>query len=772
MCVCGGVALERLSATRLPGVLLAPVGLAALIVVAQPFTLTETSAQFVVPATVGLTAAGLLLLVRSRRWGRIDPWAVGLALAVFAVFAAPVALSGDTGLGGYIKLDDNASWLALAERAREQGDSFAGLAPSSYEATLEFYLGSSYPLGGLLPLAAGGDLLGHDAFWLYQPYLSFIAAMLALALYAVSGSVIESRPLRAIVAFLASQPAILFAYTMWGGFKELLAAAMLAVVAVLVEPTLRGNAAPRALLPLAVAIAATLGVLSAGGAVWLVPFAVPVVIAAARRWGRPVATRKVALVAGQVAAFSVPPLLAVGFLLAPASSTITEQSRLANLIQPLSPLQLFGIWPTDEFRLRPDAMGVTYLLIAALAGAAGYGGVQLWRRREWTALLYVGAVTAGAVIVYSLGSPWVDAKALAIGSPAIVLAAGIGAVSLATRGRRIAAVSLATVIAGGILWSNFLAYQGVNVTPHDRFAELEAIGKRIAGQGPTLMTEYEPFGVRYFLRDAAPEGASELRRRVIPLARTGKALQNVRSAEIDAFSFDAVAKYRTLVLRRTPVASRPPSPYTLRRRGRYYETWERTKDPSQVREHLGLGRVPDPGAVPACTDVLRLAGEAGPSGRLAVAPAPPTSALVDLGGTGAWPPAPGRPGGVLPEQAGSIETTIELPLTASYELFLAGSLKSAVEVRIDGRMAGSARHELNHADLYLPLGTIELDAGLHAVELTYRGPDLHPGSRGAASTLGPLFITPRSDPGAIRYVKPEDARSLCGRRSDWIEALR
>ena len=67
-----------------------------------------------------------------------------------------------------------------------------------------------------------------------------------------------------------------------------------------------------------------------------------------------------------------------------------------------------------------------------------------------------------------------------------------------------------------------LAYRDVNLAPRDQLAELETIGHRIAGQGPTLMTEYQPYGVRHFLRDADPEAASELRRRQVPLRAAGR----------------------------------------------------------------------------------------------------------------------------------------------------------------------------------------------------------------------------------------------------------
>src|SRR4029077_4877632 len=101
--------------------------------------------------------------------------------------------------------------------------------------------------------------------------------------------------------------------------------------------------------------------------------------------------------------------------------------------------------------------------------------------------------------------------------------------------------------------------------------ELEAIGKTYAGQGPALMTEYQPYGVRHFLRRLDPEGASELRRRTVPLA-DGSLLEKGDYADIDAFDqSEIVPIYPLLVLRRSPVGSRPSSAYTLASRGAWYD---------------------------------------------------------------------------------------------------------------------------------------------------------------------------------------------------------
>ena len=61
----------------------------------------------------------------------------------------------------------------------------------------------------------------------------------------------------------------------------------------------------------------------------------------------------------------------------------------------------------------------------------------------------------------------------------------------------------ADAIALGVLWSNGLQYRQVWLAPRTQLHELEAIGNRIAGEGPTLMTDYQAYGARHFLRRLA-----------------------------------------------------------------------------------------------------------------------------------------------------------------------------------------------------------------------------------------------------------------------------
>ena len=217
------------------------------------------------------------------------------------------------------------------------------------------------------------------------------------------------------------------------------------------------------------------------------------------------------------------------------------------------------------------------------------------------------------------GSPWVDGKALATASPAILLAGMAGACAIFERGRRVEAAVLVLAIGGGVMWSNVLAYHGVWLAPRAQLAELASIGDRFAGDGPTLMTEYQPYGMRHFLRRMDPEATSELRTRVDPLL-DGRPLVKGEYADLDRFQLGAILAYKWLVLRHSPTESRPPSNYRRVWTGRYYEVWQQVGSPSTIRKHLRLGNTVQPGGVARCSTVMRMAK--GATGLLAV-PRPP-----------------------------------------------------------------------------------------------------------------------------------------------------
>jgi hypothetical protein len=812
--------LERASGVRLPGALVPVAGLALIIVVGQLTTATDPTAEATTPLVVALAVAGWAVAIPARSL-RPEPWMLAAAAGVFVAFGAPVLLSGEPTFTGYIKLDDTATWLALTDHVMEHGRDADALPPSSHEATVEINLGNGYPIGAFVPLGVGSATAGEDPAWTLQPYLSVLAATLALGLSAVAAPLVPSTRMRAIVVFVAAQPALLFGYTLWGGVKELVAAALLPLVAVLATSIPAARSAPararfeqpeatlarsrvrrgpvsgdskvgaiRALIPVAVASAAVVAVLSVGGAAWLVPLIVPAAAVLGHVVGAHRAVRWVAAF-GAVALALIVPALALGGAVPPWARPLTNEGSLGNLHGPLSTLQLAGVWPSGDFRLDPDVEPLTGALIAVVIGSA-IGAVALaLRERAWALVAYVGGTIVGCAAILAVGSPWVDAKALAIASPAVLVAATSfpAAYSALARSRLEQPVltrarsrvrrgwvcgGLFVVIAVGVLWSNALAYREVTLAPRMQLAELETIGDRIARDGPTLMTEYQPYGARHFLRDAAAEGVSELRRRRIPL-RDGSIVRTGRYADTDELDPGAVLAYRTLVLRRSPVHSRPPAPYRPVFRGEYYEVWQRSGPTAGVvLAHRGLGSGTEPTAVPRCAAVRALARRAGPGARLAAARRP-AARVVPLAGAerpSGWGTAGDGRNRVLPRGSGTIATPISVPAGDRYRVWIGGSVRSRVEVDIDGRTVGAARHELNNSGQYIPLGTTRLSRGTHEVAIRLAAADWRPGSGGQPLAIGPMAIGRAEAPGAeIASVAPRHARRLCGRRWDWIEAL-
>ena len=747
LCLGLGLAVERASGLDL-GVLLLPTGFAALVVLAQLPMLLEPMARFTTAIVAAAALAGLVL-ARPRRWPRLPVWPTVAAIATFLCYGAPILLSGEATFAGFIKLDDTATFLALVDRALEHGRSLDGLPPSTYETTLAVNLANGYPLGALLPLGVGGALVREDIAWLFQPYMAFAAALLALSLYAIARDVIVSPRVRAVCAVIAAQPALLFAYSLWGGIKEVVAAALLATASAAL--TLVAANTVRAFVPLATAAAALLGALSLGGGVWLVAPAVAVVVLG-RRGGRRFALHA-AGAAGLVLVLALPALVAASDFLRDANTQSFQQAtELGNLVEPLAWQQVLGIWPSGDFRVEPSRGTITLLLLG-LAAVAVVGAISTAvQRRRWLLASYVAAAALGVTILIAVGSPWVEAKALAIAAPALLLAALVGATLVAQWSRAASAVVLA-LLAFGVLWSNALAYHETNLAPRNRLAELERIGERFAGVQPALLTDYEVYGARHFLRDLAPESASELRRRFVYLRDGTSYLQKGASADIDAFQLKSVFDYDALVLRRGPAAGRPPSAYALAHEGRYYTVWVKNESALPILEHLALGDNDQAASVPRCDDVRRLASLPGVLGLLA--PRAPRALALDLTRASAGP---------------SLLFAADDVPAGRYDVFLGGSFRPSLDVDVGGSDLGTFRHELNWPGLFTPLGTVELGGGRVQAMLRPGSGDLRPGSGGPSESFGPLVIA-EARGWRVETVVPGAWRSLCGKRWDWIEAV-
>ncbi len=305
---------------------------------------------------VAAAAIGLVAGAERLRAVHLDRWAAGAALAVFAVYAAPVVLSGDPTFAGYGILGDTAVHFVLIDRIMDAGTGLEGLQPSAYEQTLRNYFASGYPLGAHAALGAVRPLAGVDVAWAFQPFLAYIASMLALTITALLSRVVSSRWRAALIAALVAQPALVYASSSRAAIKELATLWLVPLLVALVpgitdgadrraESGGRAQVGPRDVIPLAVASAASVAVIGVAVLPWLGPVLLVALWQVWRRRPRSllsVAVPAVAFAAG-LAVLSLPTLLDLGDYLRVTKKVVTAQQELGNLLQPLDDLQLFGV---------------------------------------------------------------------------------------------------------------------------------------------------------------------------------------------------------------------------------------------------------------------------------------------------------------------------------------------------------------------------------------------------------------------------------------------
>jgi hypothetical protein len=782
-----GLLVERLSTVRLPGALLVPLGLAAIVVLARAAMSLDLTAELGMPLVVAAAVAGYVLGRDRLHPAAVDRWAVGAALAVFGVYAAPVVLSGSATFLGYTVLGDTAVHFTLIDRIATHGTSLADLPPSSYRVTLEAYFAGGYPLGSHAALAAVRPLAFIDVAWAFQPFLAFIAAALVLTIIGLLQGVVRAGWRPAAIAALAAQPALAYNFAAQGSVKELatlwvvpLLAALVGALAAL--PTAESSPnrfryrAPQ-LLPLAVASAAGIAVIGVAVAPWLGPVLLVALWVVTRRQPRSVG-RIAALAAafiGGVLLLSVPTLVDLSDYLDITKQVITESTGLGNLFAPLDGLQVFGIWLSGDYRLPPasgpglDDLTRTHVLIGVAAASGLLGVVWLVHRRAVGPLLYIAASLIALWYVTRTGSPWADAKALAITGPAVLLAACLGPVALEGRGPRlVAALLVAALLAGGVIVSNALIYHEVSLAPRERLAELAELGERTSGRGPLLYTEFEEFA-KHFLREADPIGATEGLEvpGLMPRLADGGRPAFATAANVSTLLPEDVNRFRLLVQRRGPDGQHPPAGWRRTWVGQYYELWRRGSGPDVVAHR--------PAPDTSCADLRRLARRArSVDGRLAAASTPRVAQLLpakqDL--PFLWAAVPDGSGLVQTVGPGNVTGSVKVPRAGNYEVWLDGAFGRPVEVRIDGRRVGAVRDELSQPASWIELNELRLEAGRYRVELVRGGGTLAPGNGDGRRMLGPLALRRVGASPRVSTLPPRRWRSLCGGPLAWAEVIR
>jgi len=782
-----GLVVRRLAGpAAVPKLLVVPTGLAVLVVVCGAFCYYASLAPLAGPACVLVGVVGLVLArarlrrVIANRARGTDWWALAAAFGAWAVVAAPVVLSGKPGFTGYAHIVDTSFQFDLAAHFASSGRSIPTAANSAYQVVLMKYLGTGYPGGAQWTLGALSNLTPVDLSWLYQPFLAFLSAMSALSLYALLGRLVEPRPLRALGAFVAAQANILLGYTYAGGIKELSTSCFLLLLAALMAQVLPRARPGRSVLAVPFAIAALfaslsltvipwLGVLSAGTLLMVLVFQRERVTAL-------LATAQIAFVAAVLSL----PTLAVSFKLV-GLATGPGLLELGNLSQPVPMITAAGVWisgdyryPQDAHRLPSEILAVVVLVLAAC------GLVYALRRRAWSvAWLGVAGLIAVLYVAHRYG-PWIQFKSDALTAPISLLLAfaGVGALVRFRRTKALG-VMLALVVAAGVLAGTALLYHDTTLAPYARLHDLEYVGARFAGQGPTLTPDFEEYA-EYYLRDDDQDSMVngprvELRPGVNREAEPG----NIWSYDLDEYPLSFVESFRTIVMRRDPLASRPPSNYRLVYLSGYYEVWQRDQPAARISTLVPVPDPPHGRNVAVCASLAAEARKAGPGARIAYMPQPSGYLQLDDSNmklSGGFAPS----GGVIEATgAGRAVAQQPVPVAGRYDLFIEGSYGRPVDLMIDGRHVATAAYQVSYPAAWIEVGSVGLSAGVHRIELVRGGISLHAGNGDGVDpfnrTVGPLVLMPASSSvPALRYTGVQELGRLCDSTKPprWIEVER
>ncbi|HEX8714028.1 MAG TPA: hypothetical protein VF706_00540, partial [Solirubrobacteraceae bacterium] len=447
LCAGAGLLVDRCSGGFLPAALLPSVGAAALIGLSQLSTYVAPVARATPYLLLALALGGFALggarlrslagALGGRAAGGARRLAVAIGPLAYVLAIAPVLLAGRASFSSFMALSDSAVHMIGADYLIHHGQDYAGLdLRNSYGRFIESYYGTSYPSGADTLYGGSSLLLGLPLIWTFQP---FVAAMLALAA-GPAWELARRLGLRdataAPAALVATVPALVYGYALIGSIKEIVALAMMLTLGALVAAHRRWLArGARRALPFALVLAAGVSALGAGFGAWGLAAAAVLLVAlvAGLRDGALDARAALATIgAGAlvllVAAWPTWRHLSASLHVAQAIATT---GNAGNLRAPLKWTQAFGVWLRGSYKESPSGawLALTDVLVACAAAACVLGAAWLLLRRSFALAGWIAATLIVWVVLERTATTWVDAKALVLSSPVVVLLAcgGVGA---------------------------------------------------------------------------------------------------------------------------------------------------------------------------------------------------------------------------------------------------------------------------------------------------------------------------------------------------------
>jgi hypothetical protein len=783
LCVGTGLLIDRVSGGLLPGALLPAIGLAGLIAVSQ----LTTDAESIAPATPYVIAA-FAVVGFGLGWPRLRAlaadlgsvgWGLGLPVVVYVLALAPVLFAGRPSFSSYGVLPDSAVHMIGADFLIHHGQDYTRLdLGNSYGEYLSAYFNTSYPSGADTVFGGSAFILRLPLIWAFQPFCAFVIATAVGPAWLLVRRAGISGWSAGLAAVTASLPAIVYGYVLVGSIKEIASLAMILTLGVLVTDRpvwLRGPVT--AGIPFAVLVAAGVSALGVGFGAWVIAAVLVLIVwlalelrAGTVRVGHSLLLTLVGIATTLVCAW--PTWSDVAGSLDVAQG-IASTSNPGNLKVPLRPEQIVGPWLVDSYRHRPDrgtARDLTYVMIAITLLAAVCGVVHLIRRRSHALSGWIAGMLAVWIGLTAYGTTWVDAKVLMITSPVIVLLAWAGVAGLWTPGRwrQALAAAVGFVLAGGIFGSDAVQYRGSDLAPTARYDELASLDVRFAGRGPTLFTPFDEWSL-YVLRNMDVGGPDFV---YPPKQLVGVAGGHGDPVNLDRVPPAAFSGYPLIVTDRNPTQSRPPAAYRMIWQGTYYEVWARQPGAPVAVAHLGLTS----GVPVACVHVARIAAKARAAGAdlVAAVPVPRVTIDIDRPEYSGWSRYAVPTVGFVMTPFGHLSATFRIPRAGIWNLWVVGEIMPRISLRVDRHPIGSIAAEVSgsefNPDTMTPFA-VSLSAGTHVLTLARGGLTAAPGDGGSA-ILHAAFLTPKGAEETLETVPASRWRSLCGKRYDWIEAVR
>jgi hypothetical protein len=782
----GGLLVRRAGAMWLPDVLVVPVGFALLVTICSFVTYVDWLAPAAGYIALAFAVVGFLLAIRAGGLRRprltFVPWAALSGLAAFLAVGLPTLVTGTPTWTGYTRIIDIGFQMDFAQYLSEAGRAATSL-NSSYHANVQKLFSIGYPGGGQATLGTIAALIHTNVAWCYQMYHAFAAGIGAVAIYSLLGKVTRNRLLRALGGAVAILPNVMYGYALEGGIKELTTATLLMVVAAVLAERLPGEGPRRSVLPAAVAISGSVAAFSFGVAPWLGLLLAGLFVVTLIRPDRLRTIVSWALLAASAIVLSLPEVISAATQLGGIASHAiggTVDLGLGNLSAPVPDWAAAGVWLTGDYRFPLVHVAMTHRLDVFVIVFAVVGTLYALFRRRWV-LAFVGIASPIALDYYIAHSTaWLQFKSFTITGVIVLTLAFAGAAALQRNRRRSVSLLgwLATaVIAAGVLYGDASIYHDTTLAPAARYHELAAIGKRYAGQGPTLYPSFDEYA-EFFLREERSTT------NVQPAYDEYGLLPNITPPGVIGFAFSLnqfrlsyLQKFKLLVVPRGPLDVRAPSNWDLVEQTKFFQIWRRVRPASDVFVHYPLSGLPHERTATFCSGLEKSVRQAGPGAQVAYVRAPTGTTVLPT--SGSFPDYWRAEGNELVAHgAGSDRMSFRLARAGSYSLWMEGTVGRPLQFYLDGRRVGTISYENRYPTQFIKFATTAIGAGRHTLTIKRGDGSLHAGSGDDIDpdtrTLGQIVLLPQgSQSYKVQFAPGAAAARLCNAPVgyEWMEVL-